>query len=387
MLIGSSMAITGRARRCAAQYEGQVATRSSMPNEKAGGGLTQVNARKYHYARDNITSLKLIYANWYSQEIAIGASATIEASVEYPAGTFNRVTFSGANQGTIPNGGQLVSDLITLSTPIPNGAKFYTKMFQTCATGFPYNGRNGDTANGDNIAFAVSGLTSNVMSATLPANAALNFCAGPVGIIANTSKASVILLGDSRQFGYSDVATGTSGDAGECARSIGPSLAYINAGVSGERGTNYVGQSTNRNALAQYCSHVVSNYGVNDSFGLIAAATTYAALASIRNLNPSKPFYQTTIPTETTSTDSWATLNNQTSVNGESICLTLNSLIRANTNAFTGIFDIEGVVNDLNATPARAWIPTYTADGVHELTAGNLAIQSSGIINPVVFTR
>lgn len=361
-----------------------------MPNEKAvGPGLQQVMARRYHYARDAITAVRLVFGNWYSTEIAIGAAATITASVEYPEGSFTQITFSGVAQGSIPNGGMVVSDLVTLTTPIPDGAKFYTRMYQTCASGFPYNGRNGDTTNGDRIAFAASGLVDKTMTDPLNANAAANFFCSPMAIVAQTTKASIALFGDSRTFGFSDNATGTSGDSGIFARALGPTHAYINCGISGESGGVFkLTSNTNRLALSAYCSHIACGYGTNDLFsGMQSGATVYGNLSAIRALNPDKPFYQTTIPTGTTSTDSWATLNNQTPKAGEAEALALNALIVANGAGFDGVFDIEGVVNDVNGGGNRAWIPTYTPDGVHESNAANLAIAASGLIPPASFTR
>lgn len=366
-------------------YLGQVATRCFMSNEKAGGGLTQSMNRTRHIARDAITSCQVVFANWYgSGEVATGASATIKASVEYPAGTFTQVLFSGSASGTIPSGSQLVSDAVSVS--IPDGATFYVRSHFTCASGFPYNGRTGDTANGDRIAFATSGLADKTMSDPLAANAAANFFYSPVAIIAMTTKPAIMCMGDSKCFGYSDIATGTSGDAGELARSIGPLRAYINAGCSGETTTAYLAQHTQRAKLYQYCSHFVSQYGVNDIFGGFAAATTYANLATIRALVSTKPFYQGTISPQSTSTDAWATTVNQTTKAQNPARVTLNGLIRANSNGFNGWFEIADVVE--TARDSGIWLaPGYTPDGVHETNTANLAIQASGNIDPTIFVR
>lgn len=363
-------------------YLGQVATRCYTPNAKSAGGLTQSMNRTRHIARDAITSVQLMFANWYQRELAVGNTATITASVEYPAGTFTQVLFSGIAAGSIANGGQILSDAASVS--IPDGATFFVRSHFTCASGFPYN-LNSDPANGDVIAYAVSGLADKTMSNPMPANAGTLGYA-PMAIIGMTSKASVLLIGDSRCAGFSDVATGTSGDSGEIARSVGPARAYINSGCFTETPAQYITTHTQRAALWPYCSHVVSNYAINSLVGSVTAADIYAGLASIRGYFAGKPFYQTTIPPGTTSSDGWATTVNQTVTAYNAARITLNALIRANSNGFDGWFEVADVVE--TARDSGIWLaPGYTPDGVHDTNTANLAIQASGNIDPSVFVR
>ncbi len=374
-----------RAAGGAPPYLGQVATRCCMPNEKAGGGLKQVMSRTRHMARDTITSLQVAFANWYGNaEVAIGADATVTASIEYPAGTFTQVLFSGVATGSIPNGSQVLSDATTVA--IPDGADFFVRFFFECASGFPYNGRGGDTTNGDVIAFAVSGLADKTMADPMPANAAARFFVTPVAIVGMTTRPSILILGDSRAFGYSDLTTGSSGDIGEVARSVGPSLAYINAALSGERAGTYIAQHTQRAKLWAYCSHVICQYGTNDIFGSTSAAATYAYLSTIRGYTPAKPFFQATSPPQTTSTDGWATTANQTTKALNAERNAYNALIRGNSNGFDGVLEVADVVE--SARDSGIWkAPGYTADGVHELNTANIAIKDAGVIDPTEFTR
>ena len=365
-------------------YEGQVATRVSMFEKKSSAGLTQVMSRKYHYARDTLSSIKLIFPNFYDGDAGIGASASVTASVEYPAGTFTQVLFSGSATGTIPDGDYLVSDAVSVS--IPDGAKFYTRVFQSCASGFPYSEIQGDTTGGDITAWAISGLADKTMSNPMPANAVERYCYGPIGIVGMTTRPSVAIIGDSRQSGYSDIANDSTGNIGEVARSIGESLAYMQLGNTGESAQGFLLNASKRSLLISYCTNIISNFGVNSVFGGVTASTAFTQIKDLQGMF-CKRFGQLTIPTETTSTDSFATLDNQTPVSGEAECLALNTLIRNGSSGFNYVFDIEGVVNDVNTGGNRAWIATYTTDGVHETNTANVAIKNSGIINPALIVR
>jgi hypothetical protein len=169
-------------------------------------------------------------------------------------------------------------------------------------------------------------------------------------------------------------------------RALCPVYGTIDLSVSGEPANSYPLNSTNRAALVGWCSTLASNYGVNDVFAGTTAENTFLAIQNIRG-KYQKPFVQSTIPTETTSTDGWATLDNQTSLPGESQCLVLNDLIRDKADHFNGVYDYEGVVNSINTAGDRAWIPGYTSDGVHELSTANIAIKNSGIVDPSLITR
>lgn len=364
-------------------YLGNVATRLTMPPILSPNSLTQGSARTYHFSRDAITSLKLIFANWTGLEVPTGAPILIKASVEYPAGVFTQVNFSGSSEGTILSGQMLTSDLVDIS--IPNGAKFYVRSFQTSTAGVIYDTR-ADTANGDAFEFAGAGLIDKTMGGTVGNQAGFRGN-GPVAIIAMTEKPTVGLIGDSRQYGFSDSYTGVSGDVGEAGRSIGPYYGYINAGVSGANTYDYLnGQNSQRDILLGYCSHIVSNLGVNDCYAQLPQNEIYARLSAIRS-HYGKPFFQTTIPPKTATTDGWATLNNQSSAIGDANRLGLNTLIRANSNGFSGVFDIEPIVSTLNSSGIMAWNPGNTIDGVHETNSANIAILASGVIDPSAFFR
>src|ERR1017187_6734104 len=73
-------------------YTGQVATRTFVP-QFIDTTNKQFNSRSFHIARDTITALQIAVPNWYvgsGTETSIAQTATITASIEYPAATFTQ---------------------------------------------------------------------------------------------------------------------------------------------------------------------------------------------------------------------------------------------------------------------------------------------------------
>ncbi len=363
---------------------GQIATACEL-NNWTNGSNKQMMSRKMHKARDNMYGFKIAYGNWYcalqvapsnGTEANNGADSTITASIEYPVGTFTRVTFGGSASGTVPAGSTLFSDEINVF--IPNGATFYVRLWTKNATGLVYN-NNHIAMTGEMNAYGVTtpDLTMGGSFAT-----ATNIMQAPCAIIGVTSKPSVWLAGDSRMQGIKDTGD-ASGNVGEGARSIGNQFAYINAGVASDRVQLAAANYTRRLALAQYCTHVVSNYGINDNRsngGNRTSAQVITDLNTFAGLFGGKPFYQCTIPSYTSSTDGWTTTANQsTAINtNHAQLLVLNDSIRGGSiNACWGVFDLYNI-----CTPTGVWVPNFTDDGLHELRRGALAIQSSAVLNP-----
>ena len=155
-------------------YLGEVATRAEIPMGMAAPAAgTEFMSRSFHYARQTISQLQVAFPNFYVNatvgEQPIGGTATLTASVEYPAGTFTQLKFNGAVSATMPNGGFIVSDVAKVA--IPNGAKFYVREFYQNAAGFPYTGSTIAQTNlasyGEGMLWAPVGLTDLTMGGTV----------------------------------------------------------------------------------------------------------------------------------------------------------------------------------------------------------------------------
>jgi lysophospholipase L1-like esterase len=370
-----------------AAYTGLVATRAFVPTG-SNAGNKQAMTRTRHQSRVAITSLKIAIPGWYasgSGDAALGGTATVTASVEYPAGTFTQIKFSGVASGTVPNGGTLLSDACTVS--IPNATDFFIRIFFQSATGILFgNSLQADANNGEAMNYAASGLSDQTMGGTVTAGGS-GFCFYPCAIIGTTNKPSIMLAGDSTTQGQGDSwANGQPSDSGGIARGIGPSFAYINAGVPGAQSTDWGGgAATQRYALlSTYCTHLICGYGIND---LVAGGQTGAAtltrLQAVWAYMPGAVYQTTVTPYTPVSSDSYATVGGQTVGAQNTNRTALNALLRASPSGLTGFFEATDQIE--SARDSGLWkAPGYTTDGLHGTATGYAAIATA--INPLLFT-
>lgn len=397
--------LLGSARKSSgpSSYLGQLATRSVTANS-VNTSSKQIMSRTRHIARQAITSLQINLPNWAltlttGVEVGSGGTVVFTAAIEYPAGTFTQVKFSGsATSGAVANGSSILSDAVSVS--IPSGAFFFVRVFYTGVGGIVFTNISGgagavsDLANGEAFAFAASGLTDQTMSGTITdgTGGTGSFIYAPTAIVAQTTSPSVFIFGDSRPFGLNDSYDSiTPTSVGEVARAVGQNFAYINAGVASATMNGWLSNNTQQLLLAQYCSHVICEYGIND---IVNNARTAAQVLSDRQsaaaLFTGKKFFHTTLPPETTSSDSWATLANQTVAATNGVRVTFNDNVRLGVPWAAGFFDITSIAE--SSLDSGKWIVNGTAnfatrDGIHETPAMNNLIASSGIIPPSAIHR
>jgi hypothetical protein len=380
----------------ATPYLGQVATRSSTPDSFASS-LKQEQSRSTHFARTNISALQIVVPNFYvtgsGPETGSGSAGTVTASLEYPSGTCTQIKFSGSASGTVPNDGLLLSD--ALSIAIPNGAQFFVRMHLSFPSGAVYESTTGAGM------MATDGLvvsTTTTPDLTLTCGpVAQGYTVGffPAAIIGQTTRPSVLLAGDSRIWGQQDTAD-AYGDIGGIARSIGPALAYINVAAPGDAVGEAVVSYANRLALSAYTTHVISAYGINDISGGNSAATIVTNTNTFISFFSGKPVWVTTLPPETTSSDTWATPtrtapsspNNQTLSSFNSVRVTYNTDVRSGTSIVgaRGYIDLASLVE--SGWNSGYWIgPNCTPDGVHESVVCTLLEQAAGVVPVGSITR
>lgn len=376
-------------------YLGCVATRCYVPTNTTGNVTAQ--GRTMHVAKQSIGSLQLLLSNWStlsSLEAGPGAAATFTASIEYPAGVIAaQILFGGATSGICFNGENILSDVAQLATVIPKGATFWTRRWSSCSAGNCYVGLLAGTGvDNSNFGPALPDLT--MTPGTNPAAATVNGHA-PTAILAYTTQASVLLIGDSVVHGGNDAYTAAPGDQGIFARSVGQSCGYIDASLAGESAASFVAVHAKRVALAAYCSHVFCDYGTQD---LAAGAATWLTnIGLIAGYFAGKPFYQSTLIPRTTSTDGWITTTNQTVTANEAARLVINAHIKnGNIPGLAGYFDTQRALESsyesgfwgwTPGTIAPATAPWTSADGVHPNRTGFMRVQALGCIPAVAFTR
>jgi len=378
-------ALTLKQWRAEQTYIGQVATHCFCSGAKSSGN-NQIMSRTYHVAQDDLKSIQLVYANWYGSESKLGAAINITASIEYPTGVFTQVKFNGLATGTAADGSNLISDPVAVM--IPQGTSFFVRQYvvNPSASGIIYSSYLQNQTLGEGIAMGASGISDLTMSGTItPTHANILF--GPAAIIGQTRRPSILVIGDSRAAGANEDHATVSTETGQITPSLYPSIGYMNMSIAGEQAQNFVQKHTYRAPFGIYATHVICEYGINDlNLGGRTTAQVLADLQLIRGYFSKQKFYQATILPNSSSTDSWATVGNQTTAASNASRISLNNTFRSKPSWLDGWLETADAVE--SARDSGLWkAPGYTADGLHGTTAGYQLIQSAAVINPAAFAR
>lgn len=372
------------------QHLGQVATRCEIPQSFFATNK-QIQARRGHYAMDDIVNPKIVVPGFYMTnfsngatylESKTGANTIWSAAIEYPVGTMTQIKWNGATTISVPDGAFSESDACTLY--IPRGALFYIRMYMTNTAGIIFTEKAAKHLNsiGDQMTAAPSGLTDNTMSGAYGTDDTNN-CLSVLAIVSQTYNPSVVILGDSRAFGETEVADTTyNGDIGEHARALGQGIAYANYGVRGDSAYKFLASCNNRVQLARrYFTHMITNYGINDieSGGrlpdqIINDRLQISALTGL-------PMMHTTVLPHANGGNTAA--NNTTF---EAIRVKLNQKLRSRSATSTEVVvDSANVVENVVDQPV--WKATYSTDFLHPNAAGCTAIAAASVIKPVLFVK
>jgi lysophospholipase L1-like esterase len=338
--------------------------------------------------RFNASAFRFTYANIYNNAgvDAPGPSTiTVKASVRMTGGLNFPVWFNGRRAVTIEPGAVVTSDPLGIN--IAKGATFFIQTHVSTTVGgqipFGIKTRSGDSegkAGGDQVG---SGLTASASR-----------CFSPImvtAVPATPLDSPVILgLGDSNMAGYNDI-VGTGDSNGVIRRAFDGVLSYVNVGVSSASvGTNdtLVELQYRMNVADTVQAHAALIIeGTNDIQGGASLATMQARYANLWALLAQRglPIYQCTVPPWTTSSDSWATVGNQTVSAYEATRVLVNDWLRTVPSPVTHIFDLADAVE--SARNSGKWKAGYTIDGVHfgvnGATAAAAAIAPT-IIGPVL---
>jgi hypothetical protein len=361
-------------------YIGLIATRAEISTQSVGGGTaTWIMNRSKHVARAVIPAngIKVVWGNYYvtssNVETGIG-TATYKVAIEYPLGTILPCTFGGNTTISVVALADAITDYC--GPAVPNGATFWVRALYTNPNGIMFNnylsGHYSTTDEG--VVFGTGTPNDLVNSGTVPTGVG-SLAFQPYAIIGSTTRSAIALLGDSRCAAQADISTDFTSDVGEEARFIGPLFGYTKICVSSTNagqitGVN-AGNFTARLRLLTYASHKIDAFGIND----LAIGTSASALAASRTQIASyggNITFGTTLPSETSSTDNWATTGNQTiTVNASAF----NTLVRAGISGEVNYIDFENAVDPLgiNKWPVSKIIGATTgtanfatADGIHE---------------------
>ena len=364
-------------------YIGFVATNGTVADSTlSGASALTAWARCVSYARASITDLRLVWGNFYANggEIAGAGSFAITASVEYPVGVFTQVKFGGSASGACAAGALITSDVVPIA--IPNGARFWVRQYFTSAAfSIHYNNIAGivDLTQGEGFNYSIGTLADPTMGGAMADASGGAIMIRPLAYLGTTTKASWLLLGDSRNAGSSDTLSNGMGLRGELARLIGQDCGYSNCSRAGEAASGFNSAGTRRRLLLPYATHVLCGDGINDIIGGANAAATQASLTTMHNsvAGSGRVLVQTTLsPGAVTTTDAYATVANQTAGARNSIRVAVNAWIRAIPAPLSNIFDCASIVE--SARDSGLWkAPGFTADGTHGTRLANETISNS----------
>jgi hypothetical protein len=373
-----------------------VSTRTRV-NDSLGTSNKQIKSRTAHFARDAITSLKIKIANWYvntsSVETGTGGTLDVYASVEYPAGTYTRITWAAATHLVIANLATGLSDDTVLGVAIPAGSQYWINIFGTGSVGIPYNFQC-DTGLGEQVTYAASGLTDQTMGTWTGTTNELTL--RPSAILSRSTKRSVGIIGNSRDLGQTSTtgqAYDANSDPGEIQRSIGPQAGYVNVSRGGDTLNGMLAGFTRRLALLAECTDIVINAGAADARGGRTLAQIQASCASMLALFDSaqRKYLTNNVPV-TASTDSWATTTNQTPFDGapaEAVRVSVNDWVRTTPAGWDGYFELADPVE--TSRNSGLWkvdgtAQKYTFDGIHQTTFGYATIFGAAPVSSTLFT-
>lgn len=309
---------------------GQVATSCQVPTTRYSYNNTLQSSahRSAHFNRSGapLSRIRIVVPN-FARFAWTGAPRIWAARVEYPLGNIQTVYWTGANPlpsesftsatpadpdgkfVSTTDGLWSVSDELVLSSPIPDNAMFWVRLWQSAEAPPPSGTLPGLLFHDltDNVGGAVGGQQSpfhdrSISNALGETNFIFNphsaiidkpvyqrdsgnqtqtclfdywdqgdpagfyvpwISTRPLAILGPTQKPSFSLWGDSRIVGLGDTYNGLSNNRGEVERSIGNEFAYINFGVSGMRADEFKGTLIGIGDAYNAYSHIARTFTTN----------------------------------------------------------------------------------------------------------------------------
>lgn len=397
-----------------------VATKAHPPadgaNATSTGGVLGGTAKLNHVATRSFYGVRLVYVNWGAgtgSKEAYGANdITVRAAVEPFGNTVVPVTFNGKRSVTIEPGGTAISDPLGLD--IAKGASFSTRTFvQITAGTFPINTiPTASSGEGNNYANPAGADLTAPGSASLTGIGTNQLVYGPAAIlgqVADLGKPVIGILGDSIFHGNGDSSFAFGGLA---QRALNGDYSYQKVAFPGESLGGFLGVGgvgrIGRAGILALCgiTHIVTDYTVNSLTSANIQSDAVTAWTVMRRMAP-YGVYATTLTPQTTSTDGWATVGNQTvqyPADREPRRIAFNSWLRDGApidnsgvpqavgstgvlragqagHPLSGYFEVA----DLAETTRNSgiWKAGYSADGTHPNATGHAALAAA--IKPAVF--
>jgi hypothetical protein len=390
------------------------ATGCAVHSGYSGVNDAKVMSCRVHYATTPLSTIKLSLSNWlntsnvgdyWGDGTANMGPITVNGTICYP-GPNNVI---GSYSTVVVPLGQTIDVVITLAAAIPALAKFYEGVYVVPASGCqvpvtnlnydsngtnplgPSNPVNVNTAIGEGSWVNSSATDLTASLSTISSNPAYNghmYGAVAISSVQPVTTPTVALSGDSLTAGSRCGADGFN-NTGPLAWAFGNAVAVLNMGCSGKTadsdvhggfsGTGYESAMSAREDLMVRCgvTHVIVLLGTNDVFGSSNnAATIEGDLAYIYDelAHLGYTVWAATMPPQTTSTDSFVTVANQSVTARESVRTAVNTWSRSNPVNVVGVLECCAPVESSPGSGKWAAPPAGTPEGVHWYYGPALAV-------------
>jgi len=390
MGLGLGLGLSLGRRRGGFTFGKLAANRTQAPtaigsNQSANVPLTFL---RHHYASPfgDISDIELIDVHWYfddtNRRVTLpGSTVTFKRYLEYPAGVYWPVRWGGNSTVTNIDGGQSISDPVS-GLVVPAGEKFWERTVVTAVTGTGVLCLTQTPASGTALGITDGSVAGDFGNSTGTFNSGTVSTVGAAAIRATVAAAnarSIVLVGDSITYGQGDISsTGAKGGSGWSSRMFDARMPWTKIAKPGQSIAQLLSATTRLNtflAAINYSEALIS-HGTNDlSDGSSVASiqANFVTLAGLLNKSGAALIHQSTLPPQTTSTDSWATVANQTILTGGNRASrpTLNDGIRAIPSYLTGQV-LDRADASMTARNSEIWAtpPAPTADGTHDNSVG-----------------
>ena len=351
---------------------------------------TAVDTRKAHTTEIPVSVIRLMYRNASCDGTTFGeitnlsalGTQTVNATIEYGS-AYVPVLFNGQKTCTIPAGGVVISDPIFLG-PIPAGGVFFSRTHATIAGGLGFAGSDGGYRGYEGVAYNGSDISAGTGISGYTATTG-DIQLAPFAVLARTGAGSTLFVGDSITYGVGD--TGLIQDplppvfswTRRCAAGKFPCYVAGYPGGYAEQFADFAKTPTLHVDLSQLAfSRGVLSFGANDCLTSTTAqvkAAIKSSIAKMRSLGIPRIYVSLVLP-RTASTDSWATIENQTPSTGFAV-----GGVRDQVNEWIrGLCDglADGVIDTCTGVAiGAAWLPGKTSDGAHPTTGAHATIAAN----------
>ncbi|WP_158043386.1 SGNH/GDSL hydrolase family protein [Skermanella pratensis] len=349
-----------------------VTTRCGMAyiNQSSGTQQTVTYRQRYTTVKHSrAAGLRLVYSN--TELTATGefdgpAAYTLKASVEI-GGTLFPVWFGGKREVLVERGAFVISDPVGVS--LPAGSEFYVRSRPSAGT----LGEKWPTGDALVSAYGESFTAGDVVdSGTLGSSTAQGF--GPVAILGmvQSTAPSCVIIGSSSAAGQGDTANTFDRDLGYLSRMLSSNTGYFRLVRASQTAEHWLQDSRRRMALigAIQPTHAIFQLGTNDvsngaSFEVVQdrLGQCFSQLAGmgIRVIG-------TTFTPWTSSTDTFATVENQTKTASNAVRIKVNNWLRTVPAPLSGVLEIADHVEtarDSGLWKADGTAQKWTPDGLH----------------------